>query len=258
MPEWIFRPEQGGPFPDCSLLLDLETDDNTWNQAKAHGHPVYLDASGLILEDELEPIETILKKRQDADGIYYGDEAVWMILEQLDYKGKRICNPETLVCCAQDATALQAMGADIVSLAHELSLDEVCTIAKDAKNLEVLVHGHVPILYSGRQLITNYNDSRDGLYHLRELTRQDELPVLQKRGRTTLYSANPIQSLDQIQKLANAGINRFRIDSRFLQEDGKTLLDAYQQALQGNKTSLTGSDAIWKKNSVKTKGEAND
>lgn len=213
---------------------------------------LYVMMPDLILEHQLEAMDAFLQQIMDSDGIYYGDEAVLMTMKQAGYKGLLIFQPETLACSSADVNRLQQWGADVVSLAHELSLEEITDIAADASHLEVLIHGWYPVLYSGRRLVSNYGQAigsslEDGVYALQESTRQDILPLVQQKQGTFVFSEGPMESGQVMEALKQAGIERFRIDGRFF-DDG-TLQDILRFYLEG-KGSVTGRSDWYRKESL--------
>lgn len=79
-----------------------------------------------------------------------------------------------------------SLGVQSVSLAHELSLEEVVSIGKHNPDIEILVHGYFSILYSRRPLVTNYLEAVNKTvcslpchYDLIEQTREQRMPIVQ-------------------------------------------------------------------------------
>ena len=120
------------------------------------GRKLYALLPGFVMEEDLDALEQLLLSLHDADGLYYGDEAVLMAARKTGYDGLMIFQPDTLICSSADVQAVKSMGADVVSLAHELSLEEVLAIAGRTDGLEVQIHGYYPVLSSRRKLLTAY------------------------------------------------------------------------------------------------------
>ncbi|WP_289221368.1 U32 family peptidase, partial [Faecalibaculum rodentium] len=195
---------------------------------------------------------------------HYGDEAVLMAARKTGYDGLMIFQPDTLICSSADVQAVKSMGADVVSLAHELSLEEVLAIAGKTDGLEVQIHGYYPVLSSRRKLLTAYGRTigssviGEGQFSLQETTRPNRIPVLEQQSGTVLFSPEPVQSLRQLPALLDAGIDRLRIDSRFLEpSDRNAALITYLTLINGGLAPdrLSGSDRTWRQQSVKTKEE---
>lgn len=212
-----FQPFNAG-YPHARPLHDYA---NIRQLTRSRDQKLYVMMPDLILEHQLETLDAFLPVILDSDGVYYGDEAVFMTLRSMGYEGLMIYQPETLACSGADICTMQQWGANVVSLAHELSLDEIVSIAAEAENLEVLIHGWYPVLYSGRRLVSNYGQAigktlTDGIYSIQESTRQDKLPLVQQETGTILFGEGPMESGEVMDRLKEAGISRFRIDGRFM------------------------------------------
>ena len=121
------------------------------------------------------------------------------------------------------------MGAKRVVLARELSLEEIAEIrAKTPKDLEIecFVHGAMCVSFSGRCLLSQYLVNRDANrgecaqpcrwgYHLMEEKRTNEFyPVFEDEKGTYILNAKDMCMLNRIDKLAEAGVNSFKIEGR--------------------------------------------
>ena len=121
------------------------------------------------------------------------------------------------------------MGAKRVVLARELSLEEIAEIrAKTPKDLEIecFVHGAMCVSFSGRCLLSQYLVNRDANrgecaqpcrwgYHLMEEKRTNEFyPVFEDEKGTYILNAKDMCMLNHIDKLAEAGVNSFKIEGR--------------------------------------------
>ena len=121
------------------------------------------------------------------------------------------------------------MGAKRVVLARELSLDEIAEIrAKTPKDLEieVFVHGAMCMSFSGRCLISQYLIDRDAnrgqcaqpcrwSYTLVEEKRPGEYyPIIQEEQGSYILNAKDMCMIDHIDKLAEAGVDSFKIEGR--------------------------------------------
>lgn len=241
---------------------------NDWQDLRAATRQtdqrLYAMIPGFVMEEQIPELEELLDQVQDADGIYYGDEAVLLSAEEKGYSGLLIFQPDTLVCSSADVNAIQQMGTPVVCLAHELSLDEVLSIAEHCGGLEVQIHGWYPVLTSRRKLLNAYAQETGcpttgpGRFDLQESTRSSLLPVLEDEAGTVLFSPEAVNSTDQIGFLQDAGIRRFRIDSRFLSvRERDEAIQVYRNLIYGRPgKELPGSQEIWGRKSVKTKGES--
>ena len=112
-------------------------------------------------------------------------------------------------------------------MAREITLEEIERIAEKRSEIEVLIHGRFSIMHSRRMLLTNYF-SFLGKKHdirgkrnlaLREATRVALMPIVEDEAGTHVFSEYTQQSFAQIADLSSAGVERFRIDSIFHDDD---------------------------------------
>lgn len=235
-----------------------------WKAAcEQHGLKMAVNALKLFMEEEVDGLEHFLQalKDVDVDAIYYADEGVFEIAQRLGLQEKLVYQPETLVTNTPDVCFYLDLGVKSVSLAHELSLEEIVGIVQNCPQAEILIHGYFSILYSRRPLVTNYlrhigKEKKSDRYDLVEQTRDEAMPVLEDESGTHVFSAEPIQSLDYIQALYDAGVRRFRLDSLFLNdEEIIEAAKAYAAVLAGGQPArpLAGSDRWYGQTTVKKK-----
>ncbi|MCF0106867.1 MAG: U32 family peptidase, partial [Holdemanella sp.] len=188
---------------------------------------LYINFLRLIPEQKIEEVSSILKicKELDIDGIYFSDEGVLYKAMEIGYEDHLIYQPETLVANSMDVDFYLNQNLLSVSLCHELSLEELLTIASNYSNVEVLVHGYFSILYSRRPLVTNYlhvlkkDSPLPCRFDIIEQTRKGRMPIVQDESGTHVFSEVPIGSYDEIAALKESGIKRFRIDSIFFDDE---------------------------------------
>lgn len=121
------------------------------------------------------------------------------------------------------------MGAKRVVLARELSLEEISEIrAKTNKELDIeaFVHGAMCVSFSGRCLLSQYLVNRDANrgecaqpcrwgYHLMEEKREGEFyPIFEDEKGSYILNAKDMCMIEQLDKLAKAGVNSFKIEGR--------------------------------------------
>lgn len=219
------------------------------------GLKLYINFLRLCMDKDLDKVRTLFAmfKDMEIDGIYYADEGLYYEAKKIGLENKLIYQPETLVASSMDANYYASLGIQSVSLAHELSLVEVLSIAKKNSDIEILIHGYFSILYSKRPLVTNYLEaiqhpvcSLPCRYDLIEQTRDERMPIIQDETGTHIFSEMPINSLEEMQDFISAGLHRFRIDSIFFDDDWTVeILSLYQLALQGIRVSDDESSNRW-------------
>lgn len=129
----------------------------------------------------------------------------------------------------ETARVFAEMGAKRIVLARELSLEEICEIRRKTPpelEIEVFVHGAMCMSFSGRCLISNYLTGRDAnhgecaqpcrwKYTLMEEKRPGQyFPVVEGDGGSYLLNAKDLCMIEYIDRLAQAGIDSFKIEGR--------------------------------------------
>lgn len=144
------------------------------------------------------------------------------------------------------------MGASRVVLGREMTLDEIAEFrAKTPKDLtiEAFVHGAMCMSYSGRCLISSYLNNRSGnrgectqpcrwKYYLVEEKRPGVyLPVIEDEAGTAVLSSHDMCCIDFIDKIAEAGVESFKIEGRMKTAYYvATVVNAYRRRLDGTST----------------------
>jgi len=145
------------------------------------------------------------------------------------------------------------MGASRVVLGREMTLDEIAELrAKTPKDLtiEAFVHGAMCMSYSGRCLISSYLNNRSGnrgectqpcrwKYYLVEEKRPGVyLPVIEDEAGTAVLSSHDMGCIDFIDKIAEAGVESFKIEGRMKTAYYvATVVNAYRRRLDGTSTA---------------------
>lgn len=147
---------------------------------------------------------------------------------------------------AYAAKMWQKLGAKRVVLARELNIDEVKNISKQNPDLDIeaFVHGAMCISYSGRCLLSNYLTNRDSnhgecvqacrwKYSVIEETRpEDKFDILEDDRGTYIFNSKDLCLIDYIDKIAEAGINSFKIEGRMKSPYYvATVINAYRRAI---------------------------
>lgn len=211
----------------------------------------YVPVNRFFIEEELEQLKEFLKqlKEWNADYIYFTDEGVLQTAKELGMEDRLIYNPDTLITNAFDAQYYLDEGIARVCISREITLEEICTIAKkvkDASKLEVMIHGRLPMMHSKRELLTNYMTFLEKDYpvknnynlYLIESTRDDHMPIIEDEHGTHVFSGFTLTSFEEIETLKDAGIVNVRIEGMF--HDGaysKEAFNLYYDILNGTKTA---------------------
>lgn len=218
---------------------------------------LYINFLKLIHEQELEEVELTLSylKEIKVDGIYFADEGILYIAKKLHMESICIYQPETLITNSNDILFYLNEGIQSVSLAHELSLEEIRKIASKNHSFEILISGYYSILYSRRPLISNYfkaiqKEKEKEQYTLIESTRTGKMPIMEDENGTYIFSEQPVESYDQLEELKKLNIERFRIDSIFF--DDQWTIDVLGSYLE-KKNYIPGCSKWYYQESIKKK-----
>lgn len=241
-----------------SLMLSIDDLKKAVVQCHELQLKLYVNALRFFMEDELNGLKTFLMDCKDAkvDGIYYSDEGVFYEAQKIGIESLLIYQPETLITNHKDIAFYLGLGIQSVSLAHECSLDEILEMTEENKNVEVLISGYFSILYSRRHLVSNYLEAigsketgHNRSLELIESTRKDRMPIIEDDYGTHIYSEAPIQSSKELSQLQAHGLQRFRIDSIFFDDDWTIqVLQAYQ-----NQAEVPGSNHWYYQMTMKKK-----
>lgn len=201
------------------------------DKAHAIGKRVYLTCNTLPRNSEIIGFEGFVKDACSAgvDALIANDIGVFAMIKRYAPDMEIHMSTQTGIVNYATATEFYNMGAKRVVLARELSLEEIAEIrAKTPKDLEieVFVHGAMCVSFSGRCLLSQYIIDRDANrgacaqpcrwgYHLMEEKRPNEFyPVYEDESGTYILNAKDLCMIDHIDKLAEAGVDSFKIEGR--------------------------------------------
>lgn len=199
--------------------------------AHKRGVKVYLTCNTLPRNDEIIHFDEFLETAVCAgiDALIANDIGVFSLIRKKAPDMEIHVSTQAGIVNFVTAQEFYNMGAKRVVLARELSLDEIAEIrARVSPELEIecFVHGAMCVSFSGRCLLSNYLVNRDANrgecaqpcrwgYHLMEEKRHNEFyPVFEDESGTFILNAKDLCMIDHIDKLANAGVNSFKIEGR--------------------------------------------
>ncbi|MBR1422374.1 MAG: U32 family peptidase [Ruminococcus sp.] len=201
------------------------------DEAHSRGKRVYLTCNTLPHNNEIPNLAQFVKEAESAgvDALIVNDIGVFTLIRKYVPDMDIHVSTQAGIVNYASANAFYEMGAKRVVLARELALEEIAEIrAKTPKGLEIecFVHGAMCVSFSGRCLISQYLTERDANrgecsqpcrwgYHLMEETRPGEYyPVFEDEKGTYILNAKDMCLIEHIDKLAEAGINSFKIEGR--------------------------------------------
>ena len=199
--------------------------------AYAHGlgKKVYVTVNIFAHNEDLARLPDYLLELQQAgvDALLISDLGVWNVARQTVPEMPLHVSTQANTSNWAAVQAWQALGAERVVLARELSLEEIREIgARTDVELEAFVHGAMCISYSGRCLLSSYLTGRDGNrgacaqacrweYSLIEKNRSDEgFDIEEDERGTYVMNSKDLCLIDHIPDLIEAGICSLKIEGR--------------------------------------------
>ena len=198
----------------------------------AHGKKIYLTVNTMPHVDEYPLLRKFLADIKDAgiDAMIVADLGVMATVREIIPDMEIHISTQTSIVSPASAKAWAAMGAKRLVLARELTMDEIRAIRAelpDEIELEAFMHGSMCVSYSGRCLLANAFNGRDGNrgtcsqpcrwnYSLVEEKRPDMLfPIEQQENvGTFIMSSKDMCMIEHIPELMECGIASFKIEGR--------------------------------------------
>ncbi len=195
-------------------------------------------------DDALDLLQKQLQflKEIDVDGIYFTDEAVLYYAQQLQMVHKLIYLPDTLLCNHLDCNYYLNEGMQMVAISKEITKEEICMIADQVKDIEVIIHGRVVMMHSKRKLLSAYQEFVKLPHELRnrkdlvitEENRDARMPIYEDEFGTHVFSGYTLASFEEIREFYDHGVRNFKIDGIFHDVDWVIeALTLYQEVLNG-------------------------
>ncbi len=214
-----------------SAKFDAQSLKIACNEAHSRGKKVYLTCNTLPHNNEMPLLEGFIKDATAAsvDAMIANDIGVFSLIKKFSPDMEIHISTQAGIVNYVTANEFYNMGAKRVVLARELSLEEIAEIrAMTPKELEIecFVHGAMCVSFSGRCLLSQYLVDRDANrgecaqpcrwgYHLMEEKRVGEYyPIFEEEKGSYILNAKDMCMIDHIDKLAEAGVDSFKIEGR--------------------------------------------
>lgn len=201
------------------------------DEAHKRGVKVYLTCNTLPRNSEIVHFEEFIKTASDAgvDAVIATDIGILSLIKKYTPDMEIHISTQAGIVNYVTAQEFYNMGAKRVVLARELSLDEIAEIRAKTNSeldIEAFVHGAMCVSFSGRCLLSQYLVNRDANrgecaqpcrwgYHLMEEKREGEFyPIFEDEKGSYILNAKDMCMIEQLDKLAEAGVNSFKIEGR--------------------------------------------
>ena len=198
----------------------------------AHGKKLYLTVNTMPHVNEYPLLRKFLNDIKDAgiDAMIVADMGVLATIREIIPDMEIHISTQTSIVSPASAKAYAALGAKRLVLARELTMEEIKAIRAELDDdieLEAFIHGSMCVSYSGRCLLANAFNGRDGNrgtcsqpcrwnYALVEEKRPDmPFPIEQQEGvGTFIMSSKDMCMIEHIPELMESGIASFKIEGR--------------------------------------------
>src|SRR3989344_444731 len=196
----------------------------------------YLTLNAIIYNNELKPLEKLIKKAKPfVDAIICSDIAVMILCKK--YKIPFHVSTQCSVSNKETAKFYKKFGAERIVLARELNLKQIKEISKII-NTEIFIHGAMCISVSGRCLTSQFlfNESANRGKCLQPCRRkynvEDSGGNKLNLENNYILSPKDLCTLPFIEKLKRANVKAFKIEGRNREpEYVYTVTKVYRQAL---------------------------
>ena len=207
----------------------------------ARGVRGYITFNTLLFEHELKEAARVIAAIAEAgaDGLIVQDLTAVRLAGEIAPGMKLHGSTQMSITDARGVELAQSLGVDRVTLARELSLDEIRAIASEtACDLEIFVHGALCVAYSGQCFSSEAWGGRSA--NRGQCAQACRLPYeLMVDGRIEpiddaryLLSPGDLYALRQIPEIVQAGIAAVKIEGRYKDADYVALTTrAYRQAV---------------------------
>lgn len=198
----------------------------------ARGKKIYLTVNTMPHVQEYPLLRKFLADVKGAgiDAMIVADLGVFATVREIIPEMEIHMSTQTSIVSPAAAKAYAMMGAKRLVLARELTMDEIRAIRAelpDDVELEAFIHGSMCVSYSGRCLLANAFNGRDGNrgtcsqpcrwnYALVEEKRPEmHFPIEQQEGvGTFIMSSKDMCMIEHIPELMECGIASFKIEGR--------------------------------------------
>ena len=196
------------------------------------GKKLYLTVNTMPHVSEYPALRRYLNDIKDAgiDAMIVADLGVFTTIREIIPDMEIHISTQTSIVSPASAKAWAALGAKRLVLARELTMEEIRAIRAELPEeieLEAFIHGSMCVSYSGRCLLANAFNGRDGNrgtcsqpcrwnYSIVEEKRLDQpFPIEQQEGvGTFIMSSKDMCMIEHIPELMECGIASFKIEGR--------------------------------------------
>ena len=193
------------------------------NSCHALGIKAYTFVNRIFVEDELAKLDEYLKwlKKIGVDGIYYHDHAVYIIAKKYDLVPLLIFCHDTILTNSYDIKSYLDLGIKRCVISCDITLEEINEIVALNSNCELMIHGHINLADSKRELLSVYFDeinreNSTGPYTIVEETREQKMYIYEDQQGTHIFTSECLQMVKELPllvgKVGAVNINGLFVD----------------------------------------------
>ena len=220
-----------------------------------HGKKGYVTINVYARHNDFDNLKSYVQSLIDAhvDAVIVSDLGIFSYIHENFPNLEIHISTQANTTNAYAAKMWHKLGAKRVVLARELNIDEIKNISNSNPNLDIeaFVHGAMCISYSGRCLLSNYLTNRDSnhgecvqacrwKYSVTEESRpEDKFDLLEDDRGTYIFNSKDLCLIDYIDKIAEAGVNSFKIEGRMKSPYYvATVVNTYRRAIDAYLKSI--------------------
>lgn len=244
----------GGPLLQLRAEKSAFTEENIAHAASyLHklGKKLYVTVNSFTKNHEIEPLKGYARTLYalGVDAVIVADLGALRTIKQAEPRLEVHISTQANCCNYASAMAYYEMGASRIVVAREMTIEEIAQMHENIPEdleIEAFVHGAMCMAYSGRCLISSYLNNRSGNrgectqpcrweYYLVERNRPNEYLKLEEyQDHSALLSSHDMKAISFLDKLAEAGVDSFKIEGRMKTEYYVShVVNAYRRAIDG-------------------------
>lgn len=209
---------------------------------------VYITVNTLLLEREIEDAIVFIDYiyENDCDAVIVQDLGLAEIIKKRYSDLEIHASTQMNIHTVDDAKKLKELGFNRIILARETSIDVIKEIKEKVDiELEVFVHGALCVCYSGNCYFSSLVGKRSGNRGRCAQPCRKEYMLINRNDSKQKWkyylSPKDLCTIEEIEKLKEAGVNSFKIEGRMKRaEYVAQVVKTYRKALLGDK--INGQD----------------
>jgi putative protease len=216
--------------------LTLNDASRAISYARQRSIKVYITLNTLIKTRELERVVDYLVALEELnpDALILQDLGLLYLIQSQFPQFHLHASTQMAIHNLAGVKQLKNMGFKRIVLARELSLDEICTISRNASaEIEVFVHGALCYSYSGLCFFSSMIGGRSG--NRGRCAQPCRMYYKSQQGKEGyLFSMKDLLTLPYIHELKAAGVHSFKIEGRMKSPEYVAVVtNAYRLAIDG-------------------------